>query len=122
MSASAHKQGPHTSNAWLLIAYIALLYFGLGAGLLQSFLNDTLLVFALALRVPVTLALLWRRPHLFPQSALWVALLGQLIGWTSSSSIPIPVALPFVCEAVAELWILRRVVDELAVASAPTVE
>lgn len=107
MSASVtNKSGPHTLNAWLLIAYIALLYFGLGAGLLESFLNYPmwdmgarmsnedfiatrrehtwriylLLVVPLALRVLVTLALLWRRPHLFPRWALWVAVGGQLIG------------------------------------------
>jgi hypothetical protein len=170
MSASAgHESSPHTLNAWLLIAYIALLYFGLGAGLLESFLNYPmwwdmgarmsnedfmltrrehtwrvypLLVVPLALRFPVTLALLWRRPRLFPQWALWVAVAGQLLGWASSGVIQIPIqvaltdcgfsdelfarlivtdrwlrVLPFVCEAVAELWMLRRVVDELAVAS-----
>jgi hypothetical protein len=170
MGAPTRGSGPHQLNAWLLIAYTALLYFGLGASLLESFLNYPmwwdmgarmsgedftatrrghtwriypLLVVPLALRFPVTLALLWRRPHLFPRWALGVAVAGQLIGWTSSGLVQIPIqialtgqgfsdelfarlivtdrwlrVLPFVCEAVAGLWMLRRVVDELAVASA----
>ena len=70
-----------------------------------------------------------------------------MIGWASSGLIQIPIqlaltdcgfsdelfarlivtdrwlrVLPFVCEAVAELWMLRRVVDELAGALARTAE
>jgi len=161
MSDSTDNRGPHALNAWLLIAYIALLYLGQGASLLESFLNDPmwrdmgaedfmptrsehiwriypLLVVPLALRVPVTLSLLWRRPHLFPRWALWVALAGHMTGWASSGFIQTALTehgfsdalfsrlvvtdrwlrvLPFACEAIAELWVLRRVVDELAVAS-----
>src|SRR5262245_28705143 len=167
------ENGTSAPTASLLVAYIALLFFGLGAGLLESFLNYPmwrdmgarmsnedfmltrrehtwriylLLVIPLALRLPVTLALLWCMPSLFPRWALLVALAGQLIGWTSSGLIQIPIqlaltecgysdelfdrlivtdlwfrVLPFICEVVAELWMLRRVVDALAdVSSQPS--
>lgn len=171
MSASViREKGTRTLGAWLLVVYLALLFFGLGAGLLESFLNYPmwrdmgarmsnedfmltrrehtwrifpLLVIPLALRVPVTLALLWRRPAFVPLWAILVALAGQLVGWASSATIQIPIqnaltdhgfsddlfarlivtdlwlrVLPFTCEAVVGVLILRRLVCELT----PTVQ
>jgi hypothetical protein len=89
----------------------------------------------------------WRRPYLFPRWALGVAVVSQLVGWTSSGLIQIPIqvalteqgfsdelfaqfvvtdrwlgVLPFACEAVAGLWVLQRVADELAATAARAVD
>lgn len=172
MNASTDRgNDPRLLGAWLLVAYLALLFFGLGAGLLESLLNYPmwrdmgarmsnedfmltrrehtwrifpLLVIPLALRVPVALALLWRRPSFVPRWAVLVGLTMQAVGWASSLLIQIPIqfaltdngfsdelfarlivtdlwfrVLPLACEVAVGLLILRRLVGELAPTSAP---
>jgi hypothetical protein len=166
---TAPENGTRALGEWLLVVYFALLFFGLGAGLLESLLNYPmwrdmgarmsnadfiatrrdhtwrvfpLLVIPLALRVPATLALIWRGPAFVQRRAVLAALAAQLVGWASSGFIQIPIqvaltergfsdelfarlivtdlwlrVLPFACEAAVGLLVLRRLVRELAAAS-----
>jgi hypothetical protein len=162
---TTHTDRNTTSSAvggWLLTAYLVLLFYGLGVTLLESLLNYpmwwdmgarmnnddfmttrrdhtwrilTVMVAPLALRVPVTLALLWRRPSFLPLWAVLIAAAVQLVGWSSSVLIQIPIqfelsdhgfsdalfdrlivtdrwlrVLPLVGEAAVGVWVLHRAV------------
>jgi hypothetical protein len=160
------ETGPRPLGAYVLAAYLALLAYGLGAGMLESFLNYPmwrdmgarmadvdfkatraehtwrifpLLVIPLALRAPVTLALLAWRPAFVPAWAVQVALAAQFLGWLSSGTIQIPIqtaltergysdelfarlivtdlwfrVFPALCEAAVGLFLLGRTARELA--------
>ncbi|KAM3113174.1 hypothetical protein [Phormidesmis sp. 146-33] len=154
-----YQKKRRSQSLWLLLLYLALLFYGFGVQMLESFLNYPmwwdlgarmsnvdfiavrqvhqwrifpLLVIPLALRVPVSIALFWWRPA-FIQVWMLVAILAlQLIGWTSSVRIQIPIqlaltnqgfsnelfarlittdiwfrVLPFVCEVWIGLLIVR---------------
>jgi hypothetical protein len=154
-------------GAWLLALYLAMLFYGLGAHLLESLLNYpmwrdmgarmadadfmatrrdhtwrifALLVIPLAVRFPVTVLLLARRPAFVPRWAVSVALNCQVLGWVSSFAILIPIqfalndhgysdvlfarlivtdlwlrVLPLCCEAAVALVVLARAADRWAV-------
>src|SRR5262245_1637947 len=127
-------------GAWLLVAYLALLFFGLGAGLLESLLNYPmwrdmgarmsnedfmltrrehtwrvfpLLVIPLALRVPATLTLLRWRPPFVPRWAVLVALAAQLVGWASSGLIQIPIQHALTDRGFSDDLFARLIVTDL---------
>jgi hypothetical protein len=127
-------------GAYLLIAYLALLCYGLGAGLLESFLNYPmwrdmgarmnnadfmatradhtwrifpLLVIPLALRAPVTLALFAWRPRFVPGWAVRVAVAAQFIGWVSSVTVQIPIQTALTETGYSNLLFARLIVTDI---------
>jgi hypothetical protein len=131
-----------------LLVYLALLFFGLGAGLLESFLNYPmwrdmgarmsnedfmatrrehtwrvfpLLVIPLALRVPATLALLWWRPRFVPRWAVLAALAVQVVGWASSGIIQIPIQVALTERGFSDDLFARLIVTDLWLRAVPFV-
>jgi hypothetical protein len=131
---------PRPLGAYVLTAYLALLAYGLGAGMLESFLNYPLwrdmgarmadadfmatraehtwrifplLVIPLALRAPVTLALLACRPGFVPAWAVQVALTAQFLGWLSSGTIQIPIQTALTERGYSDELFARLIVTDL---------
>ncbi len=138
MSAT-HEAGVRSLGAWLLVAYLALLFFGFGSGMLESFLNYPmwrdmgarmdnadfiftrrehtwrifpLLVIPLAARVPATIALLLWGPAFVPRKAVVAALALQLVGWTSSGFIQIPIQLALTDRGFSDGLFARLIVTD----------
>jgi hypothetical protein len=134
------------SGGRLFVAYVALLFFGLGAAMLESFLNYPmwrdlgtrmtnddfvanrrahewriypLLVVPLLLRVPVTLALLWRRPDFVPRWVVLAALAVQVVGWSSSAVIQIPIQMQLTHEGFSDAQFARLIVTDLWLRAVP---
>ena len=131
---------PRPLGAYALAAYLALLAYGLGAEMLESLLNYPLwrdmgarmadadfvatraehtwrifplLVIPLALRVPVTLALLAWRPRFVPGWAVQVALTAQFLGWLSSATIQIPIQFALTERGYSDELFVRLIVTDL---------
>lgn len=128
------------ASAGVLCLYLALLFYGFGVHLLESQLNYPmwrdmgrrmknadfvanrqvfewriypLLVVPLAARVPVTFALLWLRPPFVPRWVPPVALALQLVSWTSSALIQIPIQVTLTEHGFSDALFRRLIVTDL---------
>ncbi|MBX9584231.1 MAG: hypothetical protein K2X87_28360 [Gemmataceae bacterium] len=134
--------------AAVLVAYLALLFYGLGAGLLEQLLNYPmwrdmgarmadadftatrrdhlwrivpLLVIPVALRFPATVFLLARRPAFVPRWAVLVALACQAVGWASSALIQIPIQSALTDHGYSDALLDRLIVTDFWLRVLPSV-
>ncbi len=135
-----YQKKRRSRGIWLLFLYLALLFYGFGVQMLESFLNYPmwwdmgahmnnldfiavrqihqwrifpLLVIPLALRVPVSIALLWWRPGFIRVWMLGAILALQLIGWTSSFQIQIPIQLALTNQGFSNELFARLITTDL---------
>ena len=102
------------ASGWLFLVTFALVFYGTGAGFIESFVNYPTwrligaeefrayhralgplvigyLVFPLMLATLLTVALLWLRPNAIPRWAIALSLALQVITWVSTFTIQIPI-------------------------------
>jgi uncharacterized membrane protein YGL010W len=102
-----------TSN-WLFLITFALVFYGMGASFVESFVNYPtwrliganefrayhqavsplvigFMVIPMLITTILTILLLWFRPALIPRWAVWLAVVLQLIIWVSTFAIQIPI-------------------------------
>ena len=100
-------------SIWLFLITFTLVFYGMGASFVESFVNYPTwklvgaaefrdfhqalgpliigyMVIPVFLAIPLTAMLLWKRPTPIPKWALWLALVMQIIGAVSSFAIQIP--------------------------------
>lgn len=129
-----------TSTGLFLITF-ALVFYGTGASFVESFVNyptwrliganefrayhQTLgplvigyMVIPMLITTILTMLLLWFRPALIPQWAIWLAVVLQLINWVSTVAIQLPIqeqlgrdglSLPLIERLIFTNWWLRKV-------------
>ncbi|MBX9628597.1 MAG: hypothetical protein K2X82_32670 [Gemmataceae bacterium] len=134
--------------AVVLVVYLALLFYALGAGLLESLLNYPmwrdmgagmsnadftatrrdhlglifpLLVIPVALRFPPTVFLLVRRPAFVPRWAVLVAFACQVVGWLSSFAIQIPIQTALTDHGYSDALFARLIVTDFWLRVLPSV-
>jgi len=101
-------------STWLFLATFCLIFYGMGASFMESFVNYptwpmigtneflayhhaaspriiTYLVVPMLLGTFLNVLLLWFRPARIPAWSLWLALVLQLIAWTSTALIQLPI-------------------------------
>jgi hypothetical protein len=107
-------QASSKTSIWLFLIAFALMFYGLGASFVESFVNyptwrliganefrtyhQTLgpliigfMVIPLVITTILTLLLVWFRPAPVPLWAIWLAIVLQLIPWVSTVAIQIPI-------------------------------
>lgn len=107
------QTSPKTSN-WLFLICFALVFYGVGASFVESFVNyptwrliganefrayhQTLgplvigyMVIPILITTLLTVLLLWFRPAPIPRWAIWLAIVLQLIPWVSTVAIQLPI-------------------------------
>jgi hypothetical protein len=108
------KTGNSQASVWLFLVTFTLVFYGMGAAFVESFVNYPTwklvgaaefrdfhqalspliigyMVIPVFLAIPLTAILLWKRPLQIPKWALWLALLMQIIAAVSSFAIQIPI-------------------------------
>lgn len=101
-------------SIWLFLITFTLVFYGMGASFVESFVNYPtwhhigaaefqayrqalspliigFMVIPVFLAIPLTALLLWKRPAPIPSWAIWLALAMQMIGAISSIAIQIPI-------------------------------
>lgn len=99
---------------WLFLITFALVFYGMGASFVESFVNYptwrligagefvayhqalgpliiAYMVIPVAVATLLTLTLAWFRPAPIPRWAIWVSVILQLISWISTATIQIPI-------------------------------
>ncbi len=102
------------TSAWLFLVTFALVFYGMGAASVESFVNYPTwpliganefrayhqalsplivgyMVIPLLIATILTILLLWFRPASIPQWAIWLAILLQLVTWVSTFTIQFPI-------------------------------
>jgi hypothetical protein len=102
------------TSAWLFLITFALVFYGMGASFIESFVNYPTwpligpnefrgfhqalspliiryMVLPLMLGTVLTISLVWLRPTAIPRWAIWVSVALQLIAWVSTFAIQIPI-------------------------------
>lgn len=102
------------TSIWLFLISFALVFYGLGASFVESFVNYPTwrlvganefrayhqalsplvigyMVIPLILATLLTILLLWFRPTPIPRWAIWLAVVLQLIPWVSTVAIQVPI-------------------------------
>src|SRR5918993_2311078 len=103
-------QTSNKTSIWLFLISFALVFYGMGASFVESFVNYPTwrliganefrayhqalgplvigyMVIPLLITTILTILLLWFRPALIPQWAIWLAVVLQLITWVSTVAI-----------------------------------
>jgi hypothetical protein len=109
-----NMQTSNKTSIWLFLISFALVFYGMGASFVESFVNyptwrligaDEFRAFHQALSpliigymvIPMlittllTFLLLWAKPDPIPQWAIWLALVLQLVVWVSTAAIQLPI-------------------------------
>jgi hypothetical protein len=102
------------TSIWLFLITFALVFYGMGASFVESFVNYPTwrliganefrayhqalgplvigyMVIPMLITTILTVLLLWFRPAPLPQWAIWVAVVLQLIVWVSTAAIQLPI-------------------------------
>ena len=101
-------------SAWLFLITFALVFYGMGAASVESFVNYPTwpligpnefrayhralspliigyMVIPLVVATILTILLLWYRPASIPRWMIWLALVLQLVAWVSTFTIQLPI-------------------------------
>ncbi|WP_291983571.1 hypothetical protein [Luteitalea sp.] len=104
----------HKEPRWIFLTAFALVFYGTGAAIIESFVNYpswrligadeflayhqfisprvlALLVAPLLLGTAFTILMLWARPAAIPGWAVWAALAAQAVVWISTVTIQVPI-------------------------------
>ena len=102
------------TSIWIFLATFALVFYGMGAASVESFVNYPTwpliganefrayhralgpliighMVIPMAVTTMLTILLLWRRPASIPQGMIWLAIGLQLVVWISTVTIQLPI-------------------------------
>jgi hypothetical protein len=102
------------TSVWLFLISFALVFYGMGASFVESFVNYPTwrliganefrayhqalsplvigyMVIPMLIATITTMLLLWYRPAPLPQWAIWLAVALQLIVWVSTAAIQLPI-------------------------------
>ncbi|MGI8919011.1 MAG: hypothetical protein ACR2H6_10450 [Pyrinomonadaceae bacterium] len=129
------------TSTWLFLITFALVFYGTGASFVESFVNYPTwrliganefreyhqalsplvigyMVIPMLITTILTMLLLWFRPVLIPQWAIWLAVVLQLIPWVSTVAIQLPIqvqlssnglSLPLIERLIFTNWWFRKV-------------
>ncbi|MEO7969914.1 MAG: hypothetical protein ABI698_01350 [bacterium] len=107
-------QTSNETSIWLFLISFALVFYGVGASFVESFVNYPTwrliganefrayhqalspliigyMVIPMLITTILTILLLWFRPAPIPQWAIWLAVVLQLIIWASTAAIQLPI-------------------------------
>lgn len=121
------------SARWIFVIAFALVFYGNGAAFVESFVNYsswhligsdefvayhqfigprilTFLVAPALLGTVFTALMLWARPTIIPQWAVWAAIAAQAIVWVSTATIQVPIQLQL-SEHGLSLELLERLIE-----------
>lgn len=107
-------QASTKTSIWLFLISFALVFYGMGASFVESFVNYPtwrliganefrayhqalgpriigFMVIPMLITTLLTILLLWFRPAPIPQWAVWLALVLQLMVWVSTAAIQLPI-------------------------------
>ena len=107
-------QTSNKTSIWLFLIAFALVFYGMGASFVESFVNYPTwrliganefrayhqalsplvigyMVIPMLITTIMTMLLLWYRPAPLPQWAIWLAVVLQLIVWVSTAAIQLPI-------------------------------
>jgi len=107
-------QTSNKASTWLFLISFALVFYGVGASFVESFVNYPTwrliganefrtyhqalgplvigyMVIPLLISTILTILLLWFRPAPIPRWAIWLAVVLQLITWVSTAAIQLPI-------------------------------
>ena len=107
-------QASSKTSIWLFLIVFALVFYGMGASFVESFVNYPTwrligadefrayhqalspliigyMVIPMLITTFMTVLLLWFRPAPLPQWAIWLSVLLQLIVWFSTAAIQLPI-------------------------------
>ncbi len=107
-------QASNKTSTWLFLISFALVFYGVGASFVESFVNYPTwrliganefrayhqalsplvigyMVIPMLITTILTILLLWFRPAPIPQWAIWLAVALQLIIWASTAAIQLPI-------------------------------
>ncbi len=125
-----------TSARWVFLVAFALVFYGTGAGFIESFVNYpswhligaaeftdyhrfisprvvAYLVAPLLLGTAFTIALLWIRPPEIPLAAVWLAIGLQAVVWMSTVTIQLPIQFALSADGLAVSLIDRLIETNL---------
>lgn len=108
------KQTPTKTSVWLFSITFALVFYGMGAASVESFVNYPTwpliganefrayhralgpliigyMVIPLVVATVLTILLLWFRPGSIPRWMIWLAIGSQLVAWVSTFTIQLPI-------------------------------
>lgn len=103
-------------SAWLFVITFALVFYGMGAATVETFVNYPTwrliganefrayhqavgplviryMVIPLLITTVLTIFLLWFRPAPIPRWAIWLSVVLQLVTWVSTATVQIPIQL-----------------------------
>src|SRR6185503_13538062 len=109
-------QTSNKTSIWLFLITFALVFYGMGAASVETFVNYPTwpligagefrayhqalgplviryMVIPMVIATVLTVLLLWLRPAPVPRWAVWLAVILQLITWVSTAAIQIPIQL-----------------------------
>lgn len=121
------------SARWIFVIAFALVFYGNGAAFVESFVNYSswhligsdefvayhqfigprILMFLVApalLGTVFTVLMLWARPTMIPQWAVWAAIAAQAIVWVSTATIQVPIQLQL-SEHGLSIELLERLIE-----------
>lgn len=101
-------------STWLFLLTFALVFYGMGASFMESFVNYPTwpligadefrayhqaaspliiryMVIPLLVTTVLTVSLLWLRPAPIPRWAIWLSVVLQLVAWVSTAAIQLPI-------------------------------
>lgn len=107
-------QASPKASVWLFVITFALVFYGMGAATVETFVNYPTwrlvganeflayhqaigplviryMVIPLLVTTVLTIALLWFRPVPIPSWAIWISVVLQLVTWVSTATIQIPI-------------------------------
>ncbi len=117
-------RGSSPASVWLFLVTFVLVFYGMGAAFVESFVNYPTwrligaaefqayhqalspliigyMVIPVFLAIPLTAMLLWKRPLQIPKWAIWLALAMQLVAAVSSVFVQIPIQVQLSSEGLS---------------------
>jgi hypothetical protein len=131
-------------SIWLFLISFALVFYGMGASFVESFVNYPTwrliganefrayhqalsplvigyMVIPMLITTLLTVLLLWFRPTPIPQWAIWLSVLLQLMVWVSTAAIQIPIQMQLSRDGLSLPLIERLIVTNLWLRKLPQI-
>ena len=136
-------QTSNKTSIWLFLISFALVFYGMGASFVESFVNYPTwrliganefrayhqalgplvigyMVIPMLITTILTILLLWFRPAPIPQWAIWLAVVLQLIIWVSTVAIQLPIQVQLSRDGLSLPLIERLDIHQLVVTQSAT--
>lgn len=132
------------SSIWLFLITFALIFYGMGASFVESFVNYPTwpligaaefrayhqalsplvigyMVIPMLLTTVLTILLLWFRPAAVPSWAIWLSIVLQILVWVSTALIQLPIQFQLGAEGLSVPLIERLIFTNLWLRKLPQV-